>query len=140
MNKEWRHRAWSVILAAGLVLFTQTVRADMEWRVSPPVDLKVAPLDIAPSPDGQRLFVLAKGEVLVYSLREGKIIGAKNVDQDFDRIAALGAVNGVTLSSSNRKTLQVLTFEMIQNIDISGSPFKGPENAPVTLIVFDDYQ
>jgi hypothetical protein len=140
MILTWRRLVWVLILASGLFLFNPSVRADMEWRVSPPVDLKVAPLDIAPSPDGQRLFVLAKGEVLVYSLREGKVIGKKTVDQDFDRIAALAGVNGVTLSSSNRKTLQVLTFEMIQNIDISGSPFKGPEKAPVTLIVFDDYQ
>jgi len=25
------------------------------------------------------------------------------------------------------------------NIDISGHPFKGPANAPVTIVVFSDY-
>jgi hypothetical protein len=140
MSRKRRQAASAIILAMGLILFTQAGWADMEWRVSQPVDLKVAPLDMAASPDGQRLFILAKGEVLVYSLKEGKIIGKKGVDQHFDRIASLGGGNGVTLSSSSRKTLQVLTFEMIQHITISGSPFKGPEHAPVTLIVFDDYQ
>ncbi|MBI1921973.1 MAG: hypothetical protein HYS23_12930 [Geobacter sp.] len=29
--------------------------------------------------------------------------------------------------------------EAVKNLDISGLPFLGPENAPVTIVVFTDY-
>ncbi len=125
---------------AGSICIAPRAQADMEWRIFNPVDLKATPLDVATSTDGQRLFVLTPGEVLVYSFKDGKIVGNVSVDKGFDRIAPLAGGNGVIISSSTKKALQILTFEMIYKIDVTGHPFKGPENAPVTLVVFDDYQ
>lgn len=28
----------------------------------------------------------------------------------------------------------------VQKIDITGSPYQGPENAPIVLVTFDDFQ
>ena len=46
----------------------------------------------------------------------------------------------LTITSSTKKTLQVILFETIYKIDLTGLPFKGPQDASVTVAVFDDYQ
>ena len=44
------------------------------------------------------------------------------------------------LTNAATNTIKILGIDLVQEISIEGSPFKGPENAPVTLAVFDDYQ
>jgi len=90
--------------------------------------------------DGQRLFVLTPGEILVYSIPEGKITDHISVDKEFDRIVSIPRGDTLTISSSKKKTLQVIMLETIYKIDVSGLPFKGPKDAPVTIAVYDDYQ
>jgi hypothetical protein len=54
------------------------------------------------------------------------------------------ADNTLIVTSSSEKILKTIQLEFIQNIDITGLPFKGPAkgpaNAPVTVAVFNDYQ
>jgi hypothetical protein len=38
------------------------------------------------------------------------------------------------------KTVEIVTIDFIQNINVSGSPFKGPEDAAVVIAVFDDFE
>jgi hypothetical protein len=47
--------------------------ADVEWRTIKEIDLKSEPLDIFQSPDGELLFILTRGEVLIYSARQQNI-------------------------------------------------------------------
>jgi hypothetical protein len=128
------------LLVAVSTFLSGPVQADVEWKVLKNVELKTAPLDVAPSADGQRLFILTRGEILIYSLPEGRIIDQMHVDKEFDRIASLPRPDTLTISSSTKKTLQVIMFESIYKIDVSGLPFKGPQNAIVTIAIFDDYQ
>jgi hypothetical protein len=44
------------------------------------------------------------------------------------------------LADSKENTLEVVKISFVVDIDISGLPFKGPENAPVVIAVFNDYQ
>ena len=112
----------------------------MEWSVLKSIDLKAAPIDVAPSLDGQWIFILTRGEVQIYSVREGKVTDQITVDKDFDRIASLPMANTLTVSSSAKKPVQVVMVQPIYKIDVTNAPFKGPKDAPVTLVVFDDYQ
>ena len=125
---------------AGWSPFLPTAQAGQEWKVIKDLDLKASPLDVAPSADGQWLYILTPGEILVYSMQEGKITDQVPVGKEFDRIAALPRANGLTLSSSANKTIQIVMLEHVITIDVSGLPFKGPRNAPVVIAVFDDYQ
>jgi hypothetical protein len=127
-------------LAAGWFAFPQMALADFEWRVLKDLDLKTTPLDVAPSADGQRLFILTAGEILVYSIPEEKIIGRIPVDKEFDRIAALPRADTVTITSAGKKALQIIVLESIYKIDLTGLPVKGPQDAAVTVAVFTDYQ
>ena len=126
--------------AAGWLSLPQIIQADMEWRTIKDLDLKTTPLDVAPSADGKWLFILTPGEILVYSFPEGKITNRIPVDKEFDRITSLPRADLLTITSSTKKTLQIILFEVINKIDVSGLPFKGPQDASVTIIVFDDYQ
>jgi len=115
-------------------------QAEVEWKVMRSLELKAPPLDVTPSADGQRIFVLTPGEIHIYSIPEGKVIERISVDKEFDRIVSLPMGDALTISSSRKKTVQIVSIENIYKIDVSGLPFKGPRDAPVTIAVFDDYQ
>jgi hypothetical protein len=129
-----------LLVAVAWTSFPKVVQAEVEWKVFRSLDLKAAPLDVAASMDGQRLFVLTPGEILVYSIGEGKITDQIPVDQEFDRIVSIPRGDTLTISSSKKKLLQVVMLETILKIDVSGLPFKGPKDAPVTIAIYDDYQ
>jgi len=128
------------LFMAGPTFFPQIVQADVEWRIIKDLDLKTIPLDVASSADGQWLFVLTPGEILVYSNQEGKITDKIPVDKDFDRIASLPRPDMLTIASSAKKTLQIILLEFVHKIDVTGLPFKGIPDAAVTVAVFTDYQ
>jgi len=128
------------LLVASWTFFPQIVRADVEWRIIKDLDLKTSPLDVTPSADGKWLFILTRGEILIFSVPEGLITDRIPVDKDFDRIAPLPRPDLLTITSSTKKTLQVIMFEIVYKIDLTGLPFKGPQDASVTVAVFDDYQ
>ena len=130
----------AILVMAAWAFFPKVVQADVEWKVLKSMDLKATPLDVAPSPDGQRLFVLTAGEVLIYSVTEGRITDHIPVDKEFDRIVSLPRGDMLSISSSKKKLLQVIVLENIYKIDVSGLPFKGPKDAHVTIAVYDDYQ
>jgi len=127
-------------LVAGWVFFPQVVQADLEWKVVKDLDLQATPLDVTPSADGKWLFILTPGEILVYSFTEARITDRIPVDKSFDRIASLPRADMVTITSSAKKTLQIILLEAVYKIDVTGLPFKGPSDAAVTVVVFDDYQ
>ena len=45
-----------------------------------------------------------------------------------------------SLVSSKKKIVQVAVLDFVQEINTSGSPFRGAANAPVTLVLFTDFQ
>ena len=128
------------LFVAGWAFFPQFVQAELEWKVIKDLDLKVTPLDVTPSADGKWLFILTPGEILVYSFPEGMITDRIPVDKDFDRIASLPRADMVTIASSTKKALQIILLEAVYKIDVTDLPFKGPQDASVTVVVFDDYQ
>ncbi len=131
---------FAFLSVAGWAFLPRVVQADLEWKVIKDLDLKATPLDVSPSADGKWLFILTPGEILVYSFPEARITDRIPVDKEFDRIASSPRADMVTLSSSAKKAIQIIGLEAIYKIDVTDSPFKGPQGAPVTVVVFDDYQ
>ena len=132
-----------VILAMMVLFFaafyTQSFAA-VESNVIQTFNLESPPLDVAVSPDGKRLYVLTdNGNILIYS-SEGKLTDTIKVDKDIDGIRLSRADDMLFLSSQKSKQVQVVLLDFIQNIDISGAPSKGPDNAPVVITVFNDFQ
>jgi DNA-binding beta-propeller fold protein YncE len=121
------------------VFYTQSFAA-VESNVILTLDLESPPLDVAVSPDGQKLYILTdNGNILIYSAK-GKLTDTIKVDKDIDGIRISRSGDVLFLSSQKSKQVQVVVVDFIQSIDISGSPFKGPDDAPVVITVFSDFQ
>jgi hypothetical protein len=118
----------------------QVFAADLELTERKQLKLDVSPLDTATSADGQWLFILTPGEIIVYSAFEDKISKGIPIDKGFDRLTYSAKTNSLILSSRSEKAVKIIHLELIHQFDISGLPLKGPENAPVTVAVFGDYQ
>jgi hypothetical protein len=113
---------------------------DIDWTLLKQFQLSGKPLDIAASADGKLFFVLTPGQVAVYSNFADQAFKQIPVDKDFDCLTYSDTISALILTNATTHTIKILEIDLIQKISIEGSPFKGPENAPVTLAVFDDYQ
>jgi hypothetical protein len=118
----------------------QVFAADLELTERKQLTLDVSPLDIAASADGQWLFILTPGEIIVYSAFEDKISKGIPIDKAFDSLTYSARDNSLILSSRTDKSVKIIQLELIHQFDNSGLPVQGPENAPVTVAVFGDYQ
>ena len=114
--------------------------ADIDWTVQRQFQATGQPLDIAVSNDGKLMFVLTANGIAAYADDADVPFKRIPVDGNFDRIVYSESTSSLILTSSSTHTVKVLEIDFVQNISIEGSPFNGPENAPVTLVVFDDYQ
>jgi hypothetical protein len=107
------------------MFFSHHAMADVESKIIKEFDLKTEPLDIFQSPDAQLLFILIRGEVLIYSTGQQRIPDQILGDKEFDRTAYSPQAKILTLTSSTNKKLQILSLEFIQKFDVSGLPCKG---------------
>lgn len=133
---------WAVFLLSSLMVLTLSVSgyAQVEWDVQRTFNLEEAPLDVAISLNGRWVFVLTDpGEVHIYS-HEGTLKGKISVGKGVDQIKPGPMEDVLFLGSRKNKTLQVITLDFVQEITITGSPVKGPNDAPVAVAVFSDFQ
>ncbi|UCF90911.1 MAG: hypothetical protein JSW39_21905 [Desulfobacterales bacterium] len=128
------------IVAALLGLADPAAAAPVEWNIHNTLQLESAAIDVAVSQDGGRIFVLTdQGKILIYS-SANVVEGTIDVGQNVDQIKIGPREDILILNNRIDKTVQVITLDFIQNINVGGSPFKGPENAPIVIAVFDDFQ
>ena len=140
MGKNLRIGLIVLVLTALCYCVPQLTYADWAWSVKTELNLEAPPLDVSESIDGAWLFILTPGEVLIYSIPEDAVKQRIPVGKGFDRLIYSPRSSSLILTSSSEKAIKVIQLETIHKIDISGLPFKGPENAPVTIAVFSDYQ
>ena len=134
----------TIILFSGLILLGSITMsfaaASVEWDVEKTLQLESEPIDVAVSPDGRRIFVLNdQGQILIYS-SAGSFLDKIDVGTHFDHITVSPRGDQLILNSRKKKSVQVITLDFIQDINVSGSPFKGSENAPVVVAIFDDFE
>jgi hypothetical protein len=121
--------------------FSQSLAfGSVEWNIQKTLKLNTQPLDVAVSKNGNSIFVLTKtGRILIYS-PDGELKDKIDVGNHVDHIKSGPTEEWLFLSSLKNKTIEILHIDFIKHIDITGSPFKGAENAPVTIAVFSDFQ
>jgi len=140
---QLKNRMTIVLLTVLIVLGSFAMShaaASVDWDVEKTLQLKSEPVDVAVSPDGRRIFVLNDlGQILIYS-SEGSFLDKIVVGKQFDHVTVSPRGDQLILNSRKKKSVQVINLDFIQDINVSGSPFKGPENAPVVIAIFDDFE
>lgn len=114
--------------------------AEVAWNVKKQLRLKAKPLAVAASMDGQYVYILFEGKLLIYSLMEGKGKYTIPVDKSLDMLTLSAAHKLLILTSSSKQIVRFIELEFTQQLDTSELPYKGPQNAPVTITAFVDYQ
>ena len=121
------------------VLFSQGLAA-VEWDVQRALNLKDAPLDVAVSLNGRWVFVLTQsGNVQIYT-PDGRLEETIRVGPQVDQIRVGPWEDVLLLSSKADKTVQMVRMDFIRPVNIAGSPSKGPDDAPVVIAVFSDFE
>jgi len=112
----------------------------VEWNIQKTLKLEQAPIDVALASDGNRMFVLTQqGEIIIYSAGGDEQARLK-VGNHVDSIKLGSRGDTLILQSRENKTIQIVSLDFILDINVAGSPYKGPPNAPVTIAVFSDFQ
>ncbi len=135
-----RLSSYAIYLVVLIFSFSSLAWAEVEKTVTKTLELDSKPIDIAVSADGKKTFVLVEGgKVLIYD-SNGTLEEAIEVSKTVISIGSSPNGDFLVLADSTKKTLDVVKLDYVVNIDISNLPFKGPENAPVVIAVFSDYQ
>jgi predicted DsbA family dithiol-disulfide isomerase len=121
------------------IVLSDVEGAAMDMVVRQHLTLDGPARDMAVTADGKLLLILLQEKLVVYSQARQKIVDSLPISGLFDRME-IDADNRLFLSSSTRPDLAILKIEPIHDIDIAGRYFMGPEDAPVVIAVFDDYQ
>lgn len=112
----------------------------IEWESQKILSLEAAPLDLATTADGSKVFVLLEGGKLLICTSDGEIRNRFDVAPQADRIEVAPGGDKVYIASARSKTFQVIQVDSVFDINTSGSPFRGPAEAPVEIVVFSDFQ
>ncbi|MEE4243411.1 MAG: thioredoxin domain-containing protein, partial [Desulfopila sp.] len=118
----------------------QGASSNLEWQVVQQWQLPESPVDIVHSLDGKYVFVLTNNkQVLVYTAA-GKLEGSLPVDEGVNAIDIAPRAEMLYLIDSKQNSFTTLSISFVKEINTAGSPFRGPENAPVTLVLFTDFE
>ena len=132
-----------IFLLAALVFFSGIASSqpiDIDWTTVGQIKLESAPLDVESAPDGELVFILMPGKLVVYDKNANRQLNRIPVDQGYNRLTYVSESGTLILANSITNELKVIHIDPIYEISVDGSPFMGPENAPVTMVVFDDYE
>ena len=102
--------------------------------------LPAKPLDIVYSLDGKKVFILTdQNEVLVYQA-DGALLGKIDVEKGVSAIDIAPRGEKLFLINQKNNSFTDLYVDFVVSIDVTGSPYVGQENAPVTIAVFTDFE
>lgn len=125
-----------------IVLFATAswVHAAVETSLQNTLQTEAVPIDVTVSSDGRSIFVLTdEGNVVVYD-NLGKLKETIKVGSHIDQIEIGPGGERLFATSRQNKTVEIILLDFISNIKTGGSVFKGPEGAPVTIVVFSEFQ
>lgn len=119
---------------------TEGMNQKIEWSTNANWEIEAEPLRMVHSLDGKKVFVLGADQKVHVFTAEGSLLGSITVDEGVTDIDIAPYGETLYLVNSNTKTFTSLSVSQIADLDVGTSPFKGPENAPITIIVFTDFE
>jgi len=128
-----------IMLLAPLSMSTAQL-IDVDWKQLQELKLDSSPLDVASTPDGELTFILMPGKVVIY--KKGSLVPLNQIpiEPGYDRMAYASDARMLVLTNRTTREFKAIQVSRVFDISVEGSPYMGPENAPVTIAVFDDYE
>jgi hypothetical protein len=129
----------TAMLIAGM-LSPLSAWAAAEWEVLQTVKPEHPPIDLVLSSNKKWVYVLDdQGWISIYAA-DGQLKDKIQVGTDVQQIKAGTSDDTLFLLSRKAGTYQVIGIDIIENIDVDHSPIKGRPDAPVSIVVFSDFQ
>lgn len=137
MKRAGRAVVLGLLLLVALPLMSW---ADADWQVLQTLELKDRPLDMVVSDTNNQLYILTdRGQILIYG-SNGDLRATIDVGKGAERMQAGPRDDILFLLNRKNSTIQMISISVSENIPIEGAPFKGLPDAPVTIVVFSDFQ
>lgn len=130
----------SMVLISVLILCEGTVSAEIEGEVLDTRMFAKPPVDMLLSSAGEYLYVLLPGGQLDVYDRKGKLSGSLKVDAAFTRLRQGPSEDMLWMSAPTRTDAQLLAVNLVRELPTEGSPSQGPADAPVTIVIFSDFE
>jgi protein-disulfide isomerase len=144
MARLWNFFSIAIIVSMSLIGVLQpcaeTLGAEIEGEVIDTRTFAKPPLDMLLSSGGTYLYVLLPGGQLDVYDRSGKPTGSIKVDPAFKKLSPGPSEDLLWLSAPTRTDAQLLAINVVSDIPTAGSPSQGPADAPVTIVVFSDFE
>jgi len=118
----------------------KTTASDLNWSVQASWPIPAKPLDIAQSLDNKKVFILGADAKVYIFTPDGKQLGALPVDPNVNAIDIAARGEMIYLVNSKTNTYTAIDVSFNQKIDVTGAPVRGKVDAPVTLVVFSDFE
>lgn len=115
-------------------------KTTLEWEVQRQWKLPESPIDVVHSLDGKYVFILTQNQMVYIYTSEGKLEGSVPVDKGVTAIDIAPRAESLYLIDQEKNSFTALSIDFIRDINTAGSPFLGPENAPVTVALFTDFE
>ncbi len=127
--------------AIGLMFYgAQGLEAAVEKNVLKTISVPQTPIDTVASGDGKLLFVLtSEGQVYIYT-DNGSLKDVLKVDGTPEMITSSPNGDKVFLTDKESGSVQIVSVDFVQNIDLAGAAVKGDPDGAVTIAIFSDFQ
>ena len=117
-----------------------SANGNVNWTVKASWTLPAKPIDFAQSLDNKKVFILAGDANVHVFTAEGQKLGSVPVAAGVSAIdiAPRGEMLYLLNSQDNSYTAMDVSFN--QQIDLTGVPIRGKQDAPITIVEFSDFQ
>ena len=134
-----------ICLMTFIPMFTQAsvpkgIDNKVEWSTTTSWKLPAKPLSFVHSLDGKRVYVLTDNHKVNVFTPQGELLGSIPVSKGVSDIDIAPYGEQLFLVDSEKNTFTKLSVSLVSSISIGSSPFKGPENAPIAIVLFTDFE
>lgn len=112
----------------------------VEWTRTQEAVAPAGTIDFTYSLDGKYVFFLTDAHQVQIYTKAGVLEGSVTVDPGVRRIDISPKGELLYLHNETDNSLTTVKIDFVVNIDVTGAPYKGNINAPVTVAVFTDFE
>ncbi len=137
-----------VYSALAIAFIAQTVPAqpinkhgELNWTEKHSWTMEVRPVALAQQLDNKKTYILGEdATIYIYTTSEGRLVGTLPVSPDIVDLAIAPRGETLFLLNGKEKTFKALDITFTRHINIDKAPVLGNADAPVTMIVFSDFE